>query len=416
MKKALKNNSLLVFMFSFFILITACNRNKSTSSGESKYTCPMHPEIIKDEPGTCPICSMDLVPVHSGANAEVSEEVEPLLNNVNEVIFSDVKTVYPRKLVLSDTITLNGKITFNPNKKSAIASFVSGRIEKMYIKYNFQKINSGQLIFEIYSPDLVNAQQEVLYLVKNQDQELLNRAKSKLKLLGANDAQINSLIKTGKVMYRFPVYSKRSGYIADFSSSVAKPDESEPGDVMGMENGNTSSGSSPVANNNPLQIREGMYVNAGETVFSVYDNSDYWAEFYINPEYLKEIKETKKIWIGGKAYRISSYIPYFKDEAAFAIVRVDIKEKTHHIGELITGKSITEPKDGIWIPKTSIYAKGSETIVFLKKGKSLQPYKVILNGYSSGNLVGVSQGITENDRIAENAAYLIDSEGTIRTN
>lgn len=83
----------------------------------------MHPEIIKDEPGTCPICSMDLVPVHSGANAEVSEEVEPLLNNVNEVIFSDVKTVYPRKLVLSDTITLNGKITFNPNKKSSYSFF-----------------------------------------------------------------------------------------------------------------------------------------------------------------------------------------------------------------------------------------------------------------------------------------------------
>lgn len=409
MKKVLSNSILLIF--ALLISLTACN-NKKTTSESVKYTCPMHPDIIRDEMGTCPICAMDLVPMHTDANAEIPADVEPLLDNVNQVIFSNVKTIYPRKLILADTIELNGKVTFNTNKKASISSFISGRIEKMYVKYNYQMVKAGQKIFEIYSPDLVNIQQEILYLSKNQETDLLERAKNKFRQMGASDLQINALIKSGKVSYRFPVYSKRSGYITDFSVSAQNNPSVANTDEMGMK-----SISAPTASNNePIKIREGMYVNAGESVFSIYDNSDYWAEFYVKPEHLKALKEAKNIWINEKKHGISSYIPYFKDDISFATVRVDIAENDHHIGELLKGKAITIAKEGIWIPKTAVYDKGNEFVVFLKKGKALSPHKITLNGYTSGELIGVAEGITENDRIAESAAYLIDSEGAIQTN
>lgn len=372
------------------VTLASCNQhNKSTSS--SKYTCPMHPEIVKNEQGTCPICFMDLVPMHNNADMKVAKDVEELLENVNQVIVSDVKTIYPRKTALSDTIILNGKVSYDTRKQYAIASTVNGRIEKLYVKYNFQPIRIGQKIMDIYSQDLVSAQQDILFLQKNGDKELLSQAIQKLRLLGATQSQINTLLSNKQIMYSFPVYSRYNGYLSDFTPP-AKDMDSE---------------------SLPLQTVQGMYVNAGETVFRIYDNSSLWGEFSVAAEDMKTVKEQNKILLDNKAYPIISYIPYFKENGNFATIKINLSKENYQVGKLLTATIISSAKEGIWVPEKAIFNKGTSSVVFVKQGKNLRPKEVIPDGHKSKNMIGIKSGITENDRIAENASYLIDSEGTI---
>src|SRR5690606_3146657 len=93
------------------------------------------------------------------------------------------------------------------------ASRVTGRIQKIQVSYNFQPVRKGQLLLEIYSPDLAAAQQELLFLTGKDNPSMLEKAKRRLNLLGMENAQINEVIRSGKIMYNIPVYSTRSGFI-----------------------------------------------------------------------------------------------------------------------------------------------------------------------------------------------------------
>ncbi|RRN77860.1 hypothetical protein EIM50_17470, partial [Pseudoxanthomonas sp. SGD-10] len=93
------------FLLAGLLFFTACNQQKTAE--DKTYTCPMHPDVIKNEPSTCPICFMDLVAVHSNADMTVDKDVLALTKPVNEIILSDVKTIYPEISTVSDTIAIN---------------------------------------------------------------------------------------------------------------------------------------------------------------------------------------------------------------------------------------------------------------------------------------------------------------------
>lgn len=414
MKKVLKNKPIYI-LFACFLVLTACRQAKT--SDDMTYTCPMHPDVIKNEPSTCPICGMDLVPVHNNADMAVDKDVEALTKPVNEVILSDVKTIYPETLSLTDTILLNGNITYNNNNRKAISSYISGRIEKLYIRYNYQQVRKGQKIMDIYSPDLASVQQEILYLKNNGDELLLQKAINKLRLLGATEQQINQLLNSRKVNYRFGIYSNANGYIVegnkDNAANIAKNSTSS---VTSMNDGmSTSTNSAPQpTESEPLLLREGMYINAGESVFKVYDDSSLWAEFYVPAAKSAFIQKGNTITIDSKNYNIQKLQPYFKDGQNFSIVRVTLSDKNYKIGQLINGHIVSAPVKGLWIPVSAVYHTGNKNIVFTLSNGKLTP-KTIITGVIVKDKVLVKEGLTDNQKIAENAALLVDSEGFLLT-
>ena len=129
MIRALKD-SLMPVLLVLALIVSACNSSHKHQEGEAvEYTCPMHPQVIKDEPGKCPICGMDLVPKsHTSTGFTLNDSLKQLVKPVNEIVISDIKTVLPQKGFRFSDLSVKGRINYNSNNWNSISSRVSGRI------------------------------------------------------------------------------------------------------------------------------------------------------------------------------------------------------------------------------------------------------------------------------------------------
>ena len=405
--------SVFILCSLFFTLLMSC-QNKSNSDKkmvlDTKYTCPMHPQIMEDKPGSCPICSMDLVPLHQHAvKIEVDADLADLIEPTNEVVTGNVKTIGVKQNTMRDTIRANGMVNYNSNNLKTISSRVSGRIEKLYVKYNFEKVYKGQKIMEIYSPDLAAAQQELLYLKSNHDAALLEQAKTKLRLLGVSEKQINQVLATGKVNYSIPVYSGFSGYLLDAGTAA-----------MNL-NQNQKNPSAIDITNNSISLVEGQYVKTGDLLFKLFNDAEVWAEFYVDANQMSLIHQgdAVKILKGDekKNARINLIQPYYSDGQNYGVLRIYLNnsQKNFKIGELLKLELPLPEQMGLWIPAATVYQLGNKYIVFLKVNNVLKPKEVMVFQKSAGSYL-IKNGLKEGDEIAQSASYLMDTQSFIKIN
>lgn len=426
----------MLFLVLGFIL-SGCSSNEKEAQVSVNYTCPMHPEILKDGPGTCPVCKMDLVPVdHHKGHAAADESLNTLVRPVNEYVISGISTVKPEKGFKSTELTMKGIINYNTNNQSSVAAKVSGRIERLFIKYNYQAVNKGQKIMEIYSPDLVNAQQELLFLKANTDATLLESAKRKLLYLGMSSTQIDQVLRSGKINYTISVYSPYSGYVADLSTGSKQSSASMAGSTRisstessAMSSSSMSSGSSSnavaevpaIATGQPFQLREGQYVSAGETLFNLINTRQVRAEFYVNPDLLEDFKPGSRIKISAldipdqkSESSVSQIQPYFNEGQNYSLVKADVinENRSWKVGQLIT-VSKESRAEGHWLPRTALLKLGEKYVVFLKKDEAFIPVYVSLKGQTD-QWADIGTSIPANQEVALNAWFLVDSESFIK--
>lgn len=409
MKKLWKYSLLLLL-----IIVASCEQKKTADEHKhpTQYTCPMHPQIVKNEMGTCPICKMDLVPMHQKeVKMEVDSNLSDLIQPANEVITSNIKTIKISESTVSDTFMLNGKVTYNSNNLKRVSSRLSGRIEKLYVKYNFQMVGKGEKIMEIYSPELASTQQELLYLKNNGETNLLEQSKTKLRLLGVSDKQINNIIRSGRVDYKIAVFSPVSGYIIDAKQTQ---------NVNSTANSNDMNSSSPTLNttSNTLAIVEGAYVNTGDLLFQLFEPKNLWAEFYIPAEQASSLKTSTKLSIvnqnGVKTNAIINLIqPYFNEGQNYKVARVYLNNSQRYkIGEIVKAEVAMANESGFWIPAAAVYQLGQKNIVFVKQGNIIKPKEVILGAKGKQQFL-IKKGLKVGDEIAENASFLVDTESFI---
>lgn len=399
-----------VLSFLLILGLNACQQKSKKdvqkTEVEKTYTCSMHPQIIENHPGTCPICKMDLV---LRQQDEIKMEVDASLSNLimptNETIISNIKTFKVIEQNFGDSLLLNGKVTYNTNNMRILSTRVGGRVEKLYVKYNFQKVNRGQKIMEIYSPELAAAQQELLYLIAKGDIDLLANAKTKLRLLGVEETQINQIIKSKKVNYHIPVFSNTSGYIMDAAISNMNIDDSK----------------SISSENTAISLKEGAYVKTGDVLFKIFNDTQLWGEFYVNPNEAVSIKRNQLINITSNNKKINAKIdliqPYYNEGQNYSVLRVYLNnvDQAFKIGEILTGKISFPSQKGLWIPSSSVYKLGNRSIVFIKQKNVLKAKEVEISANSSSKYL-ITKGLKVEDEIADNASYLIDTESFIKIN
>lgn len=434
------NITLLALMV---LVLLGCKEKKPevTAKQQVEYTCPMHPQIIRKEPGKCPICGMDLVPKQAAGEDGVDTGLANLLKPVNEQVVARIPVIRPESGTRILSRQIQGNISYDTRRQTSIASRVSGRIEKIYVKYNYQQITKGQLIMEIYSPDLAAAQRELLYLVRTgASSSLIDKAKQRLTLLGMSSGQLQKLISTGNVSYRVPVYSSASGYILEkninntgsqsgsggIASSTAATGSGSDNMGGGMASGGSMSGGAAgttsanqvPAENSPVLIREGQYVGAGQSLFAVYNNSSLIAEFALTPALAAEVKRGQKLVFRKIADPEAVYTgsigliqPTFRAGQNFTLARVYLSDSRFRIGELISA-NIPIVSRGWWVPSAAVLQLGTRAIVFRKQGNVFIPTEVKTGIAAEGMLQLFSE--VADWLIAENAAYLVDSESFIR--
>ncbi len=171
MKKLLRIGllALIILIAAYSLYLFTGNKTETVVDAHvHSYACPMHceGEKVYDRPGSCPVCNMDLVRIEL-KEKDKDASVDPLVEPTDSFVAGEFKTLTAQDTVLISEITLPGIVTFNPDASVNIAARVSGRIEKLYVNYKYQKVSKGQKIFDVYSPELLTEQQNYIYLISN---------------------------------------------------------------------------------------------------------------------------------------------------------------------------------------------------------------------------------------------------------
>lgn len=418
----------IAFILVLLLVIWGCSKPKVAPREALKYTCPMHPEIEEEKMGICPICKMDLEQVH-----QPKDTLQALNEGIKSVDLKQIKTIYAKDTAIADEENVNGLITYNSNSFRQVSARVGGRIEKLYVRYNFQPVVKGQKLMEIYSPEIASAAQELLFLKKEGETDLLEAAKKKLYLLGINQAQVSSMLKTGKVDYSVAIYSPYSGFISDTRGlestgpsigSKISPDRGSPMNSMGSGAATATSTEPPRANaaGQSLLLREGQYVAIGQKMFSIVSAEDVWAEFYVDPSRAKALKAGSRVKIeqgGEKGLTISAPVnriqPFYKEGTNYVQVRalVPNSRKMWRVGEQVQVKYNAATTSGKWLPNTAVLSLGSKNVVFEKKEGVFAPVYVDVKGKANG-YVNVGNSLRADVEVAENGWFIVDSESFIK--
>ena len=374
------------------------------------YTCSMHPEIIRDEPGNCPICGMTLVKKVTDNNSIDDSSIDNLIKPTDNFIVGKYQTTTAIDTTISSEINLPGIVAYDPNSSVNIAARMNGRIERMYVNYKYQKVNKGQKLFDLYSPELLTEQQNFIYMVSNdvENPSIIDASRQKLLLYGMTQNQINALSNSKKVNPQITIYSPDSGIIDGTGTMV---NTTNP--VMQSASNNTAT----------LDVKEGSYIKKGEVIFKLLNTDKVWGIFNVIQGYNSLIKANQSI-------RITSELD--KDEFMdakinFVETQLNAADKTNRIrvylnnnkfklpiGLRLQGVVKTNSVNGIWIQKQSMVSIGNKKIVFLKMDNGFKASS-IKTGIEIDDFIQIMEGISVKDTIAKNAQYLIDSESFIKT-
>jgi len=399
-----------------FFCVSCKNTRKNPGTLEAGHseiwTCSMHPEIIRDHPGNCPICGMVLVRKFDHAQTIHGIPLEELIQPANRYVVSAIPYCSLSVREIQPVTEAYGTVTYDTRQISTISARVSGRIEKIYVHYRYQHVMKGEHILDIYSPELQTAQQELLFLIRDDpaNLSLIAAAKQKLLLLGMTDGELEQVIKTQKPILTVALYSNYSGHLHEAGNSMPVPENG--GDPMGS------------VYTEELAVKAGMYIQKGQVVFQIFNTDKCWILVNIDPDAQKMVQKGNRVHVipetdPAKAFdaQIDFIDPFFseKDKTMMARIYFSNAQLALPVGSkvkaAITGKGIKSA----WLPEQAVLSLGLDHIVFLKAGGGFLAHRV-RTGIAYQGQLEILSGLSQKDSVAGNAQYLADSEGFIKAN
>lgn len=415
------------------------------------WTCPMHPHILEENPGECPICGMTLVPIEREAKPAAGEPTKPAGENkilfyrhpMNPAVTSPVpakdemgmdyvpvyadegveagtvegfapiaigeeglrlagvQTVAATRDTLSRSIRTVGFVTADETRIRHVHTKIAGWIEKLFVNYTGQQVRAGQPILTIYSPRLLASQEEFLRAqaaaakfseselpeVRKGGEDLVRAARRRLELFDVPESFIAELERTGQPQRSVALHAPVSGY------------------VTGKE------------------AFEGQEIQPGMELFTITDLSRVWveAEFY---EY-----EASLLRIGQPATVFLPYDPHVHREGwlTFANPTLDPASRTLKVrlefsnqdlalkpGMFADVQADLESREGILVPDSAVVDTGQRELVFVERGGGRFEPRQVRVGTRSGGRALILAGLDEGERVVVRANFLIDSESRLR--
>jgi len=368
---------------------------------------------------------------HNLIAANKTSDLDGLSQPADQTVFSDIKTISPTQQSITPLLNATGVISYDPGLLNSINARYSGRIEKLYVRFNFENVSKGQRIMDIYSPEILTAQQNLIFLLNNSSNDiaLINSAKQKLQLLGLTDEQLKHIETTKLPINPLPVFSPYSGHIHDIGISNGVTSSMSNGMGSGMSNSSSVQSEVKIENlpssqTSALTVREGMYVQSGQSIFAVYTMNQVWAVLNIFPRDAASVKVGNKVSIMAETNAdktIEATINYIEpvtgENASAVKARVYLQNAENlrlTIGTLLVAKITSTEITGSWLPRKAVVNLGQKQIVFLKKENHFIT-KTIQTGIVTDSLVQIISGLKSDEEVAENAQFMVDSESFIQT-
>jgi Cu(I)/Ag(I) efflux system membrane fusion protein len=430
-----------LFLALIMLIITeSCDNTKSDSSENMKGMDNMKTEISSDHDTMKNMDGMDM----SGNNTEGmntsdntssrlrdSLKIGSLVMQANYRVVSSQKSIKPIKYTNTNGMKAQGYISIDERRNNKVSLRISGRIEKLYIKYNFQYVKKGEKIIEIYSPELNTYQEELLLLLKDSnDFNLADKAEEKLRLLGVTQTQIDDIKRTGNTFSTIDIYSPQDGYVffkplAGMGTMKTSTSSNANGKMGGMGNAVNISNSEVSADG---QIREGNYVNKGDVLFWVNDLKEVWAIVAVDNSHQQELKAGANVLLISELYnkdtihaKINFLEPVYQQNQKFIMSRIYLNnsDKKYKINSLLEAKISSGKSSSLMVPYSSVLFLGKRKIVWVLKEKTTGNSKIyeardVIIGLVDNGMVEIKSGLNINEEIAIDAGYLIDRESLIK--
>jgi Cu(I)/Ag(I) efflux system membrane fusion protein len=408
-------------------LVFACHTDRKKASEADQYTCPMHPTVISATQGSCPVCGMDLVrKARAGEEVVITEALAKRLQSPDESVIATARTIRPTFSSRPLVVSAHGVVAYDTRFVHSIPARVGGRLEKVYLRYPYQSVRKGEPVAELYSPEMLTAQRELLFLIKSDstNESLIRTASQKLILLGATRQQIDEWIRVGEANPRFTLFSPVDGYVILPDSPIPAAPRSPASESAAMGGGMNASPAAPVASAEPTQsagmIRMGDYVSRGQPLFSIASRKSMRIEFSI------PVQQTGSLHVGDRlAIEVNGGIkrvgavdfvqPFYEEGDFFQKIRTYVQEPTLRIGQLVSARLETTSPETLWVPRKAVTDLGSTQIVFVKEHGVFKP-REIETGIHADGWLEIRSGLASSEEIAEEAAFLVDSESFIKTN
>jgi Cu(I)/Ag(I) efflux system membrane fusion protein len=351
---------------------------------------------------------------HQKPEQKITElDINTLLQPTNLVVVSSIAVTTIELSKQPVKVDALGSISYDTRQVGNISATYAGRIEKLYIRYRFQKIYKGQKVMDIYSPELMTAQQNHLFLLRNDaaNVSLISASKQRLQLLGMTPSQIENFIKAGKPIFAVPVYSNHTGHIHEASANTM-PASSQ----AGMQDVPTTT--------EELSLRPGMYIQKGQSLFAVYNPNRVWATLNIYAETHMLVKQGDAVVIVPETApakqvrgKINFIEPFFREGSKTLTARVYFDNSTLQlpIGSQVRATIFSGFEEAAWLPESAVVSLGSDKVVFIKQHGGFKAHKLV-TGLSNNGRIQVVSGLTNKDTVAQNGQYLIDSESFIKVN
>jgi Cu(I)/Ag(I) efflux system membrane fusion protein/cobalt-zinc-cadmium efflux system membrane fusion protein len=365
------------------------------------WVAPMDPNYIRDEPGKSPM-GMDLVPVY----AEEGEEKEPSSTiRIDPVTMQNMGVRLgrvQRKALIKDIRTV-GYVTYDETKIFFVNSKFNGWIEKLHVNFVGDNVKKGQPLFDIYSPELVTAQEEYLLAlqqykhltkttyagVRQSAERLLKASRTRLQYWDLTDKQIEKIGQTGISRKIVTVFSPASGVVIKKNAF------------------------------------EGHYVKTGVDQFEIADLSKVWVDVDIYEYELPWVRkgmsaEMDLSYIPGKRFKgkVLFIYPYLDTKTRTAKLRLEFSNFRHHLkpGMYANIYLLSEiAKDSLVIPQEAVIDSGVRQIVFVAMGAGkFEPREVKIGQEGNENEFQVLEGLKENEEIVLSAQFMLDSESRLQ--
>lgn len=384
---------LIMMPFLIVLLIVASCGTKTREkdgeqAGSQKYTCPMHPQIVEDHRGTCPVCKMDLVPLNQQA---VPGEIE--LSD-SQIRLANIKTVKVGLGEFGTKRTLNARIVSNQESVEVISSKFPGRIDVLLVKEPGVSLSAGQPLFRVYSEQLLTLQEDYLLQVKQAAafpdekiyQDLLKAALRKLQLFGYSARQVNELRKRCKPDPLITVYAPSSGVVKE------------------------------------LNVQEGQYVTEGMPLMRLEDYSSVWVEADLYPEESDDVKLEAPLsvfvpGIGEQRARISFVAPQLGEGNQILRVRASLQNPSGLLQPGMTAQATLgkeRVERAIRIPLDGVIRDEKGAYVWVMKENHKFVMRTVETGAEDDRSVIVTSGLSTGENVVISGAYLLYSEQVLK--
>ncbi|MEQ8798139.1 MAG: efflux RND transporter periplasmic adaptor subunit [Salinisphaeraceae bacterium] len=361
----------------------------STPEGIAHYTCSMHPSVREAEPGQCPICGMDLIAV---GREEVESGVITLDARRRQLI--GVETGRAQRRSLSKVIRAVGEVDFDERHMTSVTLKFDGWIDDLQADFVGKRVERGQRLFSVYSPDLLSAQQE--YLETRQrlsrrgpDDSLIEAARQRLRLWEIAPAQITALERRGQPLENLPIQSPVSGTVVE------------------------------------KHVDNGSQARAGETLLRIADLSTVWIDAEVYESDLPLIAEGMEAtvtlpYLPDRTYRarVDYIYPYLDDRTRTARIRLalDNPEGTLKPDMYAEVRLEADLGDRLVVPEEAVLVAGESRVVFKDLGDDgkLRPVRV-RTGQRADGFIEITEGLEPGDAVITSGNFLIAAEAKLRT-